>query len=647
MSYSKNILALAALFISAASLAQSFGEDLTQYAIRNNLRAAQKGSERGLSKNFLFRNYTQFVVNSISHKLHSNQYSFEELNLSFNKASHEQFSWQYGSYNINEYALDLAGSHFGELDFGAAGLVNIFQAGTKHTHLAAFVDGTFNNFNPIDLNKDNFLDVPLKKRMHGQVEYFTQKEKKIYGKFFDFDYNSTYVVQAEHMWVDQQEGALNIPLTDIATDSAFGIRRKLQYSKLNFVNNHQIKKKYKSDYNYRFNKINEHYILTYLHGVWADQNQQFAQRNYDTKERNILGGLNYNYEFRVGRPQLISFGLHTEYRWQNQRIDSTDYLRKTLIIGQEAGGELNITDWLRLQGYLRTDYHSNLGLVLLPNFGMHIKFPLYNRHNVDLRMAANRGTRIVDPLAEWTNFLYSNRNIILPNQLMIEKMWNFGGSLGYSYSQERVSFYLGASFYSWQYQQALVVDASNDAQSVRFFTSNDLNFRHKLNAYFSIHSRKAQSYFHFKYTYHLAQQTLDGQLMNRYLHVPHQWNFNYHFNFRKWDDFYLSCNYLVQSAQTLPDMTGKLNDFGATSPWTHRLDAKVALPMHQLLKSDKFRKRIRIWTFYFEVENILNDRQNLLFAGTANSSDPNFDASAQWGYTAGRRFVLGTNFIFR
>lgn len=645
MSYSKNILTLAALFISAASLAQSFGEDLTQYAIRNNLRAAQKGGERGLSKNFLFRNYSQFVVGSISHKLHSNQYSFEEVGLNFNKAGHEQRSWRH-SYSVNEYALDLAGSHFGELDFGAAGLFNIYQAGTEHTHIAAFVDGTF-NLNSVDLNKDNFLDAPLKKRMHGQVEYYAQKEKEIYGEFFNFKYNGTYVVQAEHMWVDQQEGGLNIPLTDIATDSAFGIRRQLQHSKFNFVNRHVITKDYKNNPSYNFNTINEHHILNYLNGTWADLNQQFSQRNYDTKERNISGGLNYAYKFRARRPQLISIGLHAEYRWQNQSLDSTDYLRKTLIVGQELGGEFNINKWLRFQGFLRTDYHSNLGLVLLPSFGAHIKLPLYDDHNAYLRLAANRGTRIVDPLAEWTNFLYSNRNIILPNQLMTEQMWNFGGTVHYSYYKEHTSFSLGASFYSWQYQQALVVDASSDAQSVSFFTSNDLNFRHKLDAYFGIRLSKIQSYFNLNYTYDLAQQTLDGQLMNRYLHVPHQWNFNYRFYFKKWENFYLSSNYLVQSAQTLPNMTGKLNDFGATSPWTHRLDFKVSLPVHQLLDSDKLKKYVKIWTFYFEVENILNDRQNSLFAGTANSLDPNFDGSAQWGYTVGRRFVLGTNFIFR
>ncbi|RSK33854.1 TonB-dependent receptor [Hymenobacter metallilatus] len=286
---------------------------------------------------------------------------------------------------------------------------------------------------------------------------------------------------------------------------------------------------------------------------------------------------------------------------------------------------------------LRLDYHNLYGLFLTPR--LNVKYD--PAKNTVLRLAAGRGQRTANPLAENAGMLVSSREFVISPGLRPETAWNLGGSFTQYFTAFGRPGTFITDYYHTEFGNQVVSDPytattqlliGNLEPGGRSF-SRSLQTEVQVEPVKGLQAKAAYKYLDVRTIY-------DGQLLPKVLTPRHRLflNLGYATAFDKWRADFTVQGFGRRPLAHPPGSTGHQHGSGEA---TLRYAPRYALLNTQLTRAFK---RFEV---YAGVENITNYRQRTPIQGAYAPFGPDFDAAMVWGPVYGRLTYAGLRFTLQ
>jgi outer membrane receptor for ferrienterochelin and colicin len=478
--------------------------------------------------------------------------------------------------------------------------------------------------NRVDRNKDGFLDLPLatqynvfnkwkyksgtgvvaeiglgalrETRQGGQVAYREENPGGYYGTTQTTDRYNGYA-KTSYTWPGRPYQSLGLLLTGTSHDftSTYGLRTyngtqqtglaTLLFQSVIGTTAHT----YRTGLSYLHDDYREVYRTGFIYPT------ETAEQRYAREHRNRLE--------RVP-------GAFAEYTYQNAR-------NLTVVTG------------------LRLDRHNLYGWYLTPR--LNVKYDVAK--NTVLRVAAGRGFRTANPIAENSGMLVSSREFVVAPNLRPEKAWNLGGSFTQYFNAFGRPATFIADYYHTEFQNQVVADPytladrlliSNLAPGGRSF-SRSFQAEVQVEPVKGLQAKAAYKYLDVRTTY-------NGELLPKPLTPKNRLFLNvaYATAFDKW-----RADFTVQGfgKRPLAPSPGSMDHHGGSMA-----DMSLAEAPRYALLNTQLTRAFKRWDLYAGVENLTNYRQPNPIAGAYAPFGPDFDAAMVWGPTYGRLTYLGVRF---
>ncbi|RSK47008.1 TonB-dependent receptor plug domain-containing protein [Hymenobacter rigui] len=382
-----------------------------------------------------------------------------------------------------------------------------------------------------------------------------------------------------------------------------------------------------------------------LSGTSHDFNSRYGLRTYDGTQRTGLATLLFQsiigttaHTYRTG----LSF-LHDDYRevyrtgftyvteTPEQRYAREHRNRLERVPGAFAEYTYQNARNLTVVTGLRLDYHNLYGWFLTPR--LNVKYD--PAKNTVLRLAAGRGQRTANPLAENSGMLVSSREFVISPNLRPETAWNVGGSFTQYFNAFGRPGTFITDYYHTEFQNQVVSDPytattqlliGNLEPGGRSF-SRSFQTEVQVEPVKGLQAKAAYKYLDVRTTY-------DGQLLPKVLTPKHRvfLNLGYATAFDKWRADFTVQGFGRRPLAHAPGSSGHQHGTGeATLPYAPR----YALLNTQLTRAFK---RFEV---YAGVENLTNYRQRNPIQGAYAPFGPDFDAAMIWGPVYGRLTYAG------
>ena len=372
-----------------------------------------------------------------------------------------------------------------------------------------------------------------------------------------------------------------------------------------------------------------------------------AARHYDGTQRTGLGTLlfqsvigNTAHVYRAG----LSF-LYDDYRelLSDGRTYSTETpaetnarqhrARRELVPGAFAEYTYQNSSSLTLVAGLRTDRHNLYGWQLTPR--LNVKYDVAK--NTVLRVAAGRGFRVANPIADNAALLASSRDFVIAPNLRPERAWNMGGSATQYFTALGRPATLVVDYYNTVFQNQVVADMYTSAGTVSIdnLLPGDRSFARSWQAELQVEPLKGLQV-KGAYKYLDVRTTYDNVLLPKPLTPTHRafLNLGYASAFDKWRaDF--TVQWFGQRALALVTST---HVHGGGQEYAPDTAPRFALLNTQLTRAFK---RLDL---YVGVENLTDYRQPNPISGAAAPFGSAFDAAMVWGPVYGRLTYAGLRY---
>ncbi|AIZ65071.1 hypothetical protein PK28_06850 [Hymenobacter sp. DG25B] len=373
-----------------------------------------------------------------------------------------------------------------------------------------------------------------------------------------------------------------------------------------------------------------------LSGTNHDFNSQYGRTTYDGTQRtgqatllfqSVLGTTAHTY--RTG----LSY-LYDDYRevFQQKTIPVEHRNRLERVPGAFAEYTYQNAKNLTLVTGLRLDHHNLYGWFLTPR--LNVKFDATK--NTVLRLAAGRGFRTANPLAENSGMLVSSRRFVIDNNLTPERAWNVGGSFTQYFTVAGRAATFITDYYHTEFQNQVVADMYLNPDYLRLGNLNGRSFSRSLQTEVQIEPLKGlQAKAAYKYLD--VRTTYAGELLPKVLTPKNRLflNLSYATAFDKW-----RADLTMQGfgRRPLAGAPGKADHQHSFDEGALAYAPRFALFNTQLTRAFKH------WEVYAGVENLLDYRQKDPIMGAADPFGPTFDAAMVWGPTYGRLTYMGLRF---
>ncbi|KAA9339103.1 TonB-dependent receptor [Hymenobacter busanensis] len=379
--------------------------------------------------------------------------------------------------------------------------------------------------------------------------------------------------------------------------------------------------------------------------VTTHHNTLRPQRQYDGIQRTGLATLlfqsaigNTAHVYRVGASYLYD-DYQEDLRTGRYLLDTPEQQRQRehrarteRVPGAFAEYTYQNSKNLTLVGGVRLDRHNLYGWVFTPR--LNVKYDA--TANTILRVAAGRGFRVANPIADNVGMLVSSRLFLFDADLRPERAWNAGGSLTQYFTVAGRQATFVADYYHTEFQNQVVADA---------YTSNTLLLFSNLSTYGGrSFSRSFQAEVQVEpvkglqakaaYKWLDVRTTYEAGLLPKPLVPKHRLfgNVSYATPFDKW-----RADLTVQGFGRRPVAHGMGHDAHGSASALH-YSSRFALLNAQLTRAFK---RIDV---YAGAENLTNYRQSNPIDGATEPFGPNFDAAMNWGPIYGRLTYVGVRF---
>lgn len=370
-----------------------------------------------------------------------------------------------------------------------------------------------------------------------------------------------------------------------------------------------------------------------LSGTDHDFTSRYGRRDYDGRQRTGLGTLLFQsiigttaHTYRTG----LSL-LYDDYRetYNPSTLVATTLERRRREQVPGAFGEYTYQNAsnLTVVGGLRLDRHNLYGWLLTPR--LNVKYD--PAKNTVLRLAAGKGLRVANPLAENLGMFVSSREFVISPDLQPEKAWSVGGSATQYFTAFGRQGTLVADYYHTEFQNQVVVDSytAPDRLLIGNLAPGGRSFSRSFLAEVQVEPVKGLEA-KAAYKYLDVQSSYAGQLLPRVLVPRHRLflNLAYATAFDKW-----RADLTVQGYGQRPL---------APEPGTAER-GPVFSPRYAVLNT-QLTRAFKRWEVYAGVENLTNYRQRNPIQGAAAPFGPTFDAAMVWGPVYGRMSYLGMRF---
>ncbi|RSK42231.1 TonB-dependent receptor [Hymenobacter perfusus] len=286
---------------------------------------------------------------------------------------------------------------------------------------------------------------------------------------------------------------------------------------------------------------------------------------------------------------------------------------------------------------LRLDRHNLYGWFLTPR--LNVKYD--PAKNTVLRLAAGRGQRTANPIAENAGMLVSSREFVISPNLRPETAWNVGGSVTQYFTAFGRPGTFITDYYHTEFGNQVVSDPYSASAQLLIGNlepggrSYSRSFQTEVQVE-PVKGLQAKA----AYKYLDVQTSYEGELLPKVLTPRHRLflNLGYATAFDKW-----RADVTVQGfgRRPLAHGPGGMGHQHGTGESTLTFAPRYALLNTQLTRAFK---RFEI---YAGVENLTNYRQSNPIEGASQPFGPNFDAAMIWGPVYGRLTYAGLRFTLQ
>jgi outer membrane receptor for ferrienterochelin and colicins len=338
--------------------------------------------------------------------------------------------------SVPKLSLDLNVTSYQEVNTDIA---TGFSIGKKaHSILSA----NYFYFNKrFDINKDNFTDVTLAKRL------------SVFNKW-SFDRKENRKADIAFRYVNEDRFGGEMPWKPVfrGTDSIYG--ESIYTNRYELIANYQLPiEKEKVMFNFSANRhIQDSYYGTTKY--FADQNIVFGQFTWDkkvSKIHDLLLGVGHRYTYYDDNTPVTANAKNTENKPQE----------KTLT-GGFLQDEISPNDKWKLIIGARYDYSNVHGSIFSPRLGAKYKFDDFNA----LRFNAGNGFRVVNVYSEDHAALTGGRSVVFVSELQPERSWN--GNVNFTRFQTFPNGFVNfdISLFYTHYYNKIIADYLTDSEKI-------------------------------------------------------------------------------------------------------------------------------------------------------------------------------------
>ncbi|MBO7234903.1 MAG: TonB-dependent receptor [Paludibacteraceae bacterium] len=381
---------------------------------------------------------------------------------------------------------------------------------------------------------------------------------------------------------------------------------------------------------YVFDPENGTSIGIITNATFHNQQSVYGHKEYNATQWNAY--LNAIFQTSWTDMHKLSTGLSFNYDHYNEHLFANvinDTIRNEFVPGIFAEYTFNWNNKLILLGGLRADYHSTYGAFVTPR--VNIKYNPWDF--LHLRASVGMGHRAPDVLAENNNLLSSSRQLVIEDNLKMERAWNYGLSLtGYIPIAGR-ELTLSAECYYTDFLNQTVVDMDADPHKVLFYNLDGRSYALSAQAEATMEVFKgftatlAYRYTDVKCTYQGVLR--EKPLTNRFKGLA---TISYQTPLKKWQfDFTAQFN----GGGRLPDSYDVVDvDGNMTKKWNETFKPYTIL-------NAQITKYFRTWSIYAGAENMTNFTQKNPIIDVTDPFGDNFDATMIWGPVHGYKVYVG------
>ena len=307
--------------------------------------------------------------------------------------------------------------------------------------------------------------------------------------------------------------------------------------------------------------------------------------------------------------------------------------RRELVPGAFAEYTYQNSRNLTVVAGLRADRHNLYGWQMTPR--LNVKYDVAK--NTVLRIAAGRGFRVANPIADNAAMLASARDFVFGPNLRPETAWNVGGSATQYFTALGRPATFVVDYYDTQFQNQVVTDmyTSPGLIAIDNLQAGGRSFARSFQGELQIELLKGLQV-KGAYKYLDVRTTYDNILLPKPLTPSHRafMNLGYASAFDKW-----RADFTVQwfGQRPLAHVTST-HAHGTPQEYTPEMAPRYALLNAQITRAFK---RLEV---YAGVENLTNYRQPNPIDGAATPFGPTFDAAMVWGPVYGRMTYAGLRY---
>ena len=304
---------------------------------------------------------------------------------------------------------------------------------------ALFGVNYFHYWNPIDINKDNFTDVTLAKRI------------SLFNKWsFDRQGSRRATVAMRYVKESRWGGEMQWTNRWRGTDSIYG--ESIYTNRIELIGTYDLPMKsqpIKFDYSYNYHHQDSYYGTTkYL----ASQHTGFAQFVWDGK---------------IGNFNLLA-GAPIRYIWYDDNSPATADSVKgatqpsvTYLPGVFVQNEIELNKLTILSG-LRYDYNSVHGGIVTPRLSF--KYAVDSKNT--LRLTGGSGYRVVNLFTEDHAALSGAREVVIIDNLKPEQSWNVNANYNGWKNFKGGNITLDATLFYTYFTNQIVGDFATDPRKI-------------------------------------------------------------------------------------------------------------------------------------------------------------------------------------
>ena len=521
--------------------------------------------------------------------------------------------------NNEKLFINLFGSSMGK---GELNLNTRFDANKKGTASGMFLLHTEGQFAKMDMNKDNFLDVPQNYQVNMMNRWDYDVPDKLEGR-----------TMIGYLWEDRIGGEKNFsPKNRFAEDSLYGIRIKTNRLDVITKNGFLLKGEHES-------------VGTILSFTFHDTRSYFGFKDYNAQQ--LSGYINILYSNKFGKKEqhkltvggsVQADNLKDELNGLNTTLFSLTGTRFQAIPGIFAEYSFIIDEKLVVMPGLRFDYDTyNAQLYWTPR--LHIKWQ--PAPNSSIRISAGKGYRSANILIENLSLLASSRALIkADSKFKPEEAYNASISFTQSFQMKGGKSLFTIDYYYTHFINQVIVDLDHDAHAVFFYNLNgnfngggNRSYSHSAQAEFTLYPLERFEII-LAYRFSKVRESAEGVVRDKALTSPHKalLGLSYATRFNKWK-FNTTLQY--NSAMRLPDMSG--NSAASLPSYSH----------DYFIWNAQITAKYKAWEFYIGGENLLNYKQKNPIISADQPFGEDFDTSVIYAPITGIMGYAGIRFTMK